>query len=156
MEVSGYSYPAVSLERSMFITSVSCNAASKIMTVAFKDHESWSVAAKDWRTHNQFLAITFVDGCGDGPVSAQRSFHLVSRISTSEQNLRIICYMNTIPLEQAIHPEQQFRLHVETYSSPNGDASDDAGAEGAVTVSRVKQRFGKRSESGIAKVSGLV
>ncbi|KAJ6629580.1 hypothetical protein B0H10DRAFT_2208542 [Mycena sp. CBHHK59/15] len=77
-------YPAVSLERSEFISSVTCNSASTIMTVTFKDTSLFETALADWSQHRTgFLLILYIAGCGTGVDSSERSFHLISGISAS-------------------------------------------------------------------------
>ncbi|KAJ6626234.1 hypothetical protein B0H10DRAFT_2211426 [Mycena sp. CBHHK59/15] len=109
-------YPAVSLERSRFISSITCNAASTSMTVNFKDIASFHTAFNDWSRHQSgFLLISYVAGCGLGVESSERSFHLISRITTSEKDLRIVCQIQTVPMHDTVHPDQEFNFHVATH-----------------------------------------
>ncbi|KAJ6614687.1 hypothetical protein B0H10DRAFT_135507 [Mycena sp. CBHHK59/15] len=113
-------YPAVSLERSEFISSVTCNSASTIMTVTFKDTSSFQTALADWSQHHTgFLLISYIAGCGTGVDSSERSFHLISGISASNKDLQIFCQMKTIPIHDTVHEEQEMRFSVVTYSLKN-------------------------------------
>ncbi|KAJ7120231.1 hypothetical protein C8R44DRAFT_556641, partial [Mycena epipterygia] len=108
--------PAVSLDRSKYLLSVTCNPASTAITVTFKDPISFRTAALDWRQHARMFLITYVPGCGSGVTSQERSFHLVSDFQVSEGRLQISAMIDTIPIHETIAEDQQTVFHVVTYS----------------------------------------
>ncbi|KAJ7655461.1 hypothetical protein B0H17DRAFT_1146452 [Mycena rosella] len=109
-------YPAVSLERSHFVTSVTCDATSTSITVTFADGFSFRTAFDDWKTHRTgFLLISYVPGCGSGTDSLERSFHLISGIVGSQKDRRIVCQAKAIPIHRTIHHDQEIRVHAATY-----------------------------------------
>ncbi|KAJ7634010.1 hypothetical protein B0H17DRAFT_961554, partial [Mycena rosella] len=109
--------PAVVLERSHFVTAVTCNAASNSISVTFSDDLAFRTAFDDWSKHRAgFLLISYVPGCGLGTDSLERSFHLISRIVGSEKDLRIVGQAKTIPIHHTIHRDQEIRVHAATYA----------------------------------------
>ncbi|KAJ7121731.1 hypothetical protein C8R43DRAFT_850983, partial [Mycena crocata] len=112
--------PAVSLDRSKFITAVTCTSASTRIAITFADHIAFHTAFDDWTKHRQgFILISYVAGCGSGDDSAEHSFHLVSSVVGVEKDLRIVCQMETVPIHHTVHPDQEVRLNVVTYSLRN-------------------------------------
>ncbi|KAJ6619145.1 hypothetical protein B0H10DRAFT_1749987, partial [Mycena sp. CBHHK59/15] len=108
--------PAVSLERSHFISSVTCNSVSNSMDVTFKDSVSFHTAVKDWSSHRSgFLLISYVAGCGLGTDSAERSFHLISHIVISNAHLHIICRTVPMSIHNTLDQNHNIKLHVATY-----------------------------------------
>ncbi|KAJ7325844.1 hypothetical protein DFH08DRAFT_1027823 [Mycena albidolilacea] len=76
MEVS-HMYPAVSLELTKFISSVICRAAENTISLTLADKASFQTAFSDWRTHDSgFLIIPYIEGCGVGIDSYERSAEL--------------------------------------------------------------------------------
>ncbi|KAJ7027213.1 hypothetical protein C8F04DRAFT_1399581 [Mycena alexandri] len=109
-------YPAVSLEHSRYIRSVTCNPASTSVSVTFTDRGAFQTAASDWTAHSQLLLITYSAGCGAGITSHERSFHLVSNIQTSKTSLKITATIGTIPFHETFHEDQDLTFHVASYS----------------------------------------
>ncbi|KAJ6459164.1 hypothetical protein C8R47DRAFT_948441, partial [Mycena vitilis] len=111
--------PAVVLEHSHYVTSISCSAENNTILVTFKDRLSFDTALKDWCTHrNGFLLVSYVEGCGTGTALKERSFHLVSGVSDSVKDLRIMCKMETIPIHETVHRDQEIRVHAATFEDP--------------------------------------
>jgi hypothetical protein len=109
-------YPAVSLEHSRYIRSVTCNPTSTSISVTFTDSGAFQTAASDWTTHSQLLLITYSAGCGAGITSQERSFHLVSNIQTSKTSFKITATIDTIPFHETFHEDQDLTFHVASYS----------------------------------------
>ncbi|KAJ7196889.1 hypothetical protein B0H12DRAFT_971807, partial [Mycena haematopus] len=108
--------PAVSLEHSRYIRSVTCNPTSTSISVIFTDTGAFQTAASDWTAHPQLLFITYSAGCGAGITSQERSFHLVSNIQTSKTSLKITATIDTIPFHETFHEDQDLTFHVVSYS----------------------------------------
>ncbi|KAJ7717802.1 hypothetical protein B0H16DRAFT_1433621, partial [Mycena metata] len=109
-------YPAVALEHSRYIRSVTCNPTSTSVSVTFTDTGAFQTAASDWTTHSQLLLITYSAGCGAGITSQQRSFHLVSNIQTSKTSLKITATIDAIPFHETFHEDQDLTFQVASYS----------------------------------------
>ncbi|KAJ7502458.1 hypothetical protein B0H11DRAFT_640293, partial [Mycena galericulata] len=140
-----HKYPAVSPERSHFISSISCNAASDTIAVTFKDRTSFRTASEDWQTHRTgFFIISYVAGCGPGTDSSERSFHFVSKIVTaSERDLRIVCQMTTVPIEQTVHEDQEIKVNVATYKRDDPKRPLAHDSSGSTTITRRETTFFK-------------
>ncbi|KAJ7776311.1 hypothetical protein B0H16DRAFT_1264400, partial [Mycena metata] len=110
-----FNHPAVSLERSDFLSSVSCNAAGNTMIINFRDAKSWNIAYHDWKQHPKFIIISYLHGCGQGMGKGARDFHLVSAIRSVPSQNQIICTISTVKLEQAAHPDHNITFHVSKY-----------------------------------------
>ncbi|KAJ7125991.1 hypothetical protein C8R44DRAFT_564825, partial [Mycena epipterygia] len=109
--------PTISLERSRFVSSVTCGLASDTMVVTFNDSKSFNTAVTDWSNHTTgFILITYVPGCGEGIDSSERSFHFVHNFDASEKDLRITCQIVTIPIHRAVDEEQTVTLHVASFA----------------------------------------
>jgi hypothetical protein len=109
-------YPAVTLEHSRYIRSVTCNPTSTSISVTFTDSGPFQTAASDWTAHSQLLLITYNAGCGAGIASQERSFHLVSDIQTSKTSLKITATIDTISFHETFHEDQDLTFHVASYS----------------------------------------
>ncbi|KAJ7034819.1 hypothetical protein C8F04DRAFT_554459 [Mycena alexandri] len=109
-------YPAVTLEHSRYIRSVTCNPTSTSISVTFTDTDVFQTAASDWTAHSQLLLITYSAGCGAGITSQERSFHLVSNIQTSKSSLKITATIDTLPFHETFHEDQDLTFHVASYS----------------------------------------
>ncbi|KAJ7752621.1 hypothetical protein B0H16DRAFT_1269113, partial [Mycena metata] len=109
-------FPVVMLERSNFITSVTCNAAGNTMVVTFKDHKSWQTASNDWVHHRAFFIVSHVAGCGLG-ATGERSFHLVSSVQLFPSAKQIACTTEHVDLEQAAHPDHLIHFQVNKYGA---------------------------------------
>ncbi|KAJ7135671.1 hypothetical protein C8R44DRAFT_869384 [Mycena epipterygia] len=111
-----HKYPTISLERSRFVSSVTCEPASDTMVVTFNDPKSFNTAVTDWSSHTTgFILITYVPGCGEGTDSSERSFHFVHNFDASEKDLHITCQIITVPIHHAIDNDKNILLHVATY-----------------------------------------
>ncbi|CAK5275064.1 unnamed protein product [Mycena citricolor] len=113
-------YPAVNLEKSHFVSSVSCGIDSKTITITFNDATAYQTALSDWSSHagSNFLLISYVDGCGSGTDTLERSFHLVSRIVSSDSSKRVIvCASEPLEFHETLHPQQEIRVHTATFTS---------------------------------------
>ncbi|KAJ7763285.1 hypothetical protein B0H16DRAFT_1255470, partial [Mycena metata] len=108
--------PAVALEHSRYIRSVTCNPTSTSISVTFTDIGAFQTAASDWTAHSQLLLITYSAGCGSGITSQERSFHLVSNIQTSKSSLKITATIDTLPFHETFHEDQDLTFHVASYS----------------------------------------
>jgi hypothetical protein len=73
------------------------------------------MAVEDWRQNPKFLLVAFVDSCGLGRESGERSVHLVQNFTVSAARLQIICQMVELSLTEAIHPERDVAIHVDTF-----------------------------------------
>ncbi|KAJ7122158.1 hypothetical protein C8R44DRAFT_981407 [Mycena epipterygia] len=119
-----FNQPMVSLERSRFLSSVSCNAAGNMMVITFKDEKSWEVASTDWAQYsNGFLIISHVHGCGEGVDKGERNFHLVSSVRPVPSKKQIICTMTSVEIEQAVHPDHVMAFQISKYDSAPATAS---------------------------------
>ncbi|KAJ7267731.1 hypothetical protein C8J57DRAFT_1019007, partial [Mycena rebaudengoi] len=108
--------PAVHLEKSRFIAAITCNAAPDTMTVYFTTRTAFQTAFDDWSMHRGgLLLVAFVDGCGAGVDSAERSFHVVDHIAATDHDLRIVCSMATVPLHHTVHLDERIKFHVVKY-----------------------------------------
>jgi hypothetical protein len=111
-----HKYPTVVLEHSSFVSSVTCNAASTLMVITFRDTDSFDTAVHDWSTHSSgFVAVTYVHSCGLGTDSAERSFHFVSDFVSSKKDLRITCRTTSVSIHTTIDQDANIRIHVATY-----------------------------------------
>ncbi|KAJ7896854.1 hypothetical protein B0H13DRAFT_1521322, partial [Mycena leptocephala] len=115
VHISAFIHPVVVLEHSSYVTSTSCDSNSGTITVSFKDHSKWAMAVEDWRQNPKFLLVAFVDSCGLGRESGERSVHLVQNFTVSAARLQIICQMVELSLTEAIHPERDVAIHVDTF-----------------------------------------
>ncbi|KAJ7886144.1 hypothetical protein B0H14DRAFT_3856659 [Mycena olivaceomarginata] len=99
-----------------FVSSVTCNAASTLMVITFRDTDSFDTAVHDWSTHSSgFVAVTYVHSCGLGTDSAERSFHFVSDFVSSKKDLRITCRTTSVSIHTTIDQDANIRIHVATY-----------------------------------------
>ncbi|KAJ7031579.1 hypothetical protein C8F04DRAFT_1185747 [Mycena alexandri] len=114
MEVA-HLYPAVQLERSHFVNHISCNAGGDSISLTFTDLPAFQAALDDWETHPAFLLISYVEGCGSGMDTFERSFHLILNVTGSQNDLTIVCRAKTIPIQDTVHRDQEIRLHAATY-----------------------------------------
>ncbi|KAJ7747849.1 hypothetical protein B0H16DRAFT_918608 [Mycena metata] len=109
--------PAVLLERSGFVASVTCDITARTISVTFADKESFSAALKDWRSHHGgFFLVSYVPNCGLGTESLERSFHLVSGVSSDEPYLRIVCHAKMVPIHETVHPDEEITIHAATFA----------------------------------------
>ncbi|KAJ7031455.1 hypothetical protein C8F04DRAFT_1110316 [Mycena alexandri] len=109
--------PAVLLERSTFVTSVTCDIFAETISVTFAHKESFRTALEDWRSHDGgFLLVSYVPSCGVGTESLERSFHLVSRVSSAEPGWRIVCHAKMVPIHETVHPDQEITIHAATFA----------------------------------------
>ncbi|CAK5281173.1 unnamed protein product [Mycena citricolor] len=122
-------YPTVLVERSHFVSSVTCDAASSTITVRFSHPAAYDTAKADWAAHKDgFFLVSYVPGCGAGTTSSERSFHLVSgTLKTDDKQRTIECLMETVPIHDTVHPNEEIRVHAATYTlekpkSPYRDA----------------------------------
>ncbi|KAJ7122232.1 hypothetical protein C8R44DRAFT_981442 [Mycena epipterygia] len=117
-----HKYPTVSLERSRFISSVTCEPTSDSMVVTFNDSKSFGTAVMDWSTHKSgFILISYVPGCGEGTDSSERSFHFVSNFVVSEKDRCITCHIVATPLQDTLDNSSNILLHVATYGLDDPD-----------------------------------
>ncbi|KAJ6536807.1 hypothetical protein B0H19DRAFT_377960 [Mycena capillaripes] len=143
-------YPAVSLESSHFVASVSCTSNGKSISITFSDNLAFNTAFDDWRTHiTGFLLISYVDGCGAGTDSLERSFHLISGIVASEPKLRIVCQAETIPIHEMVHPDQEIRVHAATFKDASAHAQP-ASPTTATPMEHTSSALAKRRASEIS------
>ncbi|KAJ7154839.1 hypothetical protein C8R43DRAFT_438268 [Mycena crocata] len=139
-------YPAVSLERSHFISSVTCDG-SDALTVTFTNDAAYQTAVKDWTGHYQgFLIISYVHGCGSGVASSERSFHFVSRILPSKAHRKILCQTKPMAIHDTVHPTEDVNVHVITFSQERKRSSPGA----VVAPSRSDSDLTRRSFTSIA------
>ncbi|KAJ7089554.1 hypothetical protein C8R44DRAFT_548794, partial [Mycena epipterygia] len=115
VHISGFIHPAVILEHSAHVNSAECGYDAGTITVSFKNHAVWTMAVKDWRQHPHFLLVAFVDSCGLGRESGERSVHLVQNFTTSAAKLEITAQMQELSLTGAIHPDREVTIHVDTF-----------------------------------------
>ncbi|KAJ7146509.1 hypothetical protein C8R44DRAFT_542165, partial [Mycena epipterygia] len=117
VHIPAFNHPAVSLERTDFVSSVTCNGAGNTMVVTFKDDKSWETASTDWTHHGAFFIISHVEGCGgQGGTSEERDFHLVSSIRPLRSKKQIFCRVARVEVEQAAHPDHVIEFQVRKYS----------------------------------------
>ncbi|KAJ7367563.1 hypothetical protein DFH08DRAFT_980040 [Mycena albidolilacea] len=111
-----HKYPTVVLEHSSFVSSITCNAASTLMAITFRDTDSFNMAVQDWSTHSSgFIVVTYVPSCGLGTESAERSFHFVSDFVSSKKDLQITCRTASVSIHTTIDQDATIRIHVATY-----------------------------------------
>ncbi|KAJ7627970.1 hypothetical protein DFH06DRAFT_1338796 [Mycena polygramma] len=109
VDVSAFKVPAVSVEHSVHIRSVSCeDPAGSHISVSFANLDAWKTAVDDWSQYPEgFYIIAYVDGCGPGAASGERSFHLVHSFTSDKNDLSITCDMETVKIHDAVHPEEK-------------------------------------------------
>ncbi|KAJ7717794.1 hypothetical protein B0H16DRAFT_1610283 [Mycena metata] len=132
-------YPAISLEHSRYIRSVTCNPTSTSISVTFTDTGAFQTAASDWTAHSQLLLITYSAGCGAGITSQERSFHLVSNIQASRTSLRITATIDTIPFHETFHEDQELTFQVASYSIGHRASPPSRRAPPAVSVANIRE-----------------
>ncbi|KAJ6548606.1 hypothetical protein B0H19DRAFT_1161426 [Mycena capillaripes] len=115
VNISAFIHPVVVLEHSASVISVKCEYDTTTITVAFKDRFTWSMAVEDWKRHNQFLIVAFVDSCGLGRDPRERSVHAVKNIRASAQKLEIIGDMDDLLLSDAIHPDHVVTIDIDAF-----------------------------------------
>ncbi|KAJ7690248.1 hypothetical protein B0H17DRAFT_593669 [Mycena rosella] len=112
-------HPVVVLEHSSSVISTKCDYDTTTITVAFKDRSTWTMAVEDWKRHAQFLIVAFVDSCGLGRDSRERSFHVARNIRISSPKLEIIGDMEDLSLTDAIHPDCVVTIHIDSFDVQN-------------------------------------
>ncbi|KAJ7161894.1 hypothetical protein C8R43DRAFT_316101 [Mycena crocata] len=122
VHVSGFRHPAVLLEHSIYVASTQCETDPSTITVAFKHRPAWEMALKDWQQHPKFMLVAFEDSCGLGRESGERSVHLVHNITAISNTLEIIGHMSELSLTDAIHPDREVAIDVDTYDVHNTSA----------------------------------
>ncbi|KAJ7486733.1 hypothetical protein FB451DRAFT_994498, partial [Mycena latifolia] len=115
VHISAFIHPVVILEHSVYVKSTECDSNSRTITVSFKDRWKWAMAIEDWRRNPKFLLVAFVDSCGMGRESGERSVHLVQNFTVSAAQLQVVCQMVELSLTEAIHPERDVTIHVDTF-----------------------------------------
>ncbi|KAJ7464057.1 hypothetical protein FB451DRAFT_995015, partial [Mycena latifolia] len=115
VHISAFIHPAVILEHSAYVKSTGCHSNSSTIAIAFTHHSAWVTAVNDWTQHPKFLLVAFVDSCGLGRESGERSVHLVQNVTVSEATLEIIGKMVELPLSGAIHPDRDVTIHIDTF-----------------------------------------
>ncbi|KAJ7062453.1 hypothetical protein B0H15DRAFT_743192, partial [Mycena belliarum] len=106
VHISAFIHPTVILEHSAFVKSTGCHPDHNTISVQFTHHSAWVTAVEDWTQHTKFLLVAFVDSCGLGRESGERSTHLVQNVTVSEATLEIIGTMVDLPLSESIHPDR--------------------------------------------------
>ncbi|KAJ7131838.1 hypothetical protein C8R43DRAFT_852284, partial [Mycena crocata] len=114
VHVSAFIHPALMLEHSAYVVSARCDPTTSTITIGFKHRTAWSAALAAWKQHPKFLILAFVDTCGLGRESGERSVHVVHNITTIFNKLEIVCAMSELTLADAIHPDLPVALHVGT------------------------------------------
>ncbi|EEB97435.1 hypothetical protein MPER_03248, partial [Moniliophthora perniciosa FA553] len=118
VHIAGFNAPAVNLDNSDHVTSVSCDKDS--MVILFANDMAWKTAVTEWSVSSELVMITFRDECGEGTVSGQRSFHMVSDMKPNEAKHQISFAMSTVPLEDVVHPQKDITIDVAAYQlDPN-------------------------------------
>ncbi|KAJ6506174.1 hypothetical protein C8R47DRAFT_110516, partial [Mycena vitilis] len=115
VHVSAFIHPTIILEHSAYVKSTGCHANSSTITVGFTRRSAWATAVQDWTKHPQFLLVAFADSCGLGRQSGERSVHLVQNFTASEMTLEIVGTMLEIPLSEAIHPDRDVTIDIDTF-----------------------------------------
>ncbi|KAF7342319.1 hypothetical protein MVEN_01820300 [Mycena venus] len=118
IEVSAFKAPAVSVEHSSHVRSVHCeDATGSSISVSFINLEAWQTAVDDWSQYTEgFYIMAYVDGCGPGVASGERSFHFVQSFNSNKGDLSIICHMETVKIHEAVHPEETMSARM--YQTP--------------------------------------
>ncbi|KAJ7627992.1 hypothetical protein DFH06DRAFT_1480710 [Mycena polygramma] len=109
VDVTAFKAPAVSVEHSVHIRAVTCdNPAGTHISVAFDNLDAWTTAVDDWSKYTEgFYIIAYVDGCGPGVASGERSFHLVHSFTSDKRTLTITGDMETVKIHDAVHPDEE-------------------------------------------------
>ncbi|KAJ6481546.1 hypothetical protein C8R47DRAFT_1049827, partial [Mycena vitilis] len=130
VDVSAFKVPAVSVEHSVHIRSVSCeDPAGSRISVSFANLDAWKMAVDDWSQYPEgFYIIAYVDGCGPGVASGERSFHLAHSFTSDKNDLSITCDMETVKIHDAVHPEEKMSARM----LQSGRASSSAHARDIV------------------------
>jgi hypothetical protein len=115
MHISAFIRPIVILEHSASIHSTECDSNSTTITVTFKHRAAWATAVQDWKKNPTFLLVAFVDSCGLRRESGERSVHKVHSIAVSASELQVICQMVELSLTEAIHPDREVTINVNTF-----------------------------------------
>ncbi|KAJ7481309.1 hypothetical protein B0H11DRAFT_1687573, partial [Mycena galericulata] len=105
----------VSLDKSD-LASATCNYASDIMTVSFRDADSWVVASNDWVKYpGGLVVVSYIAGCGKGVDTLERSFHLVSSMQLRHKERQIVCHISGVELMDVVHPDHTIHIEAEKY-----------------------------------------
>ncbi|KAJ7210061.1 hypothetical protein GGX14DRAFT_320225, partial [Mycena pura] len=115
VHVSGFTHPALILEHSTYVISTRCDEGLSTITVGFQNRTAWNMTLDAWKQHPKFLIIAFADSCGLGRQSGERSVHLVHNITSVWSQLEIVCQMSELSLTEAIHPDRQVAIDVDTF-----------------------------------------
>ncbi|KAJ6481510.1 hypothetical protein C8R47DRAFT_590218 [Mycena vitilis] len=133
VEVTAFKVPAVSVEHSVHIRAVTCDSPTGThIVVTFDNLDAWTMAVDDWSKYTEgFYIIAYVDGCGPGIASGERSFHLVHSFISDKKALTITSDMETMKIHDAVHPDEEMSARMfqsasrATSSSHARDMVDD-------------------------------
>ena len=95
---NNYTYPAIIVEHSEYITSVTCELGG--IAVDFSSAQAYDFAKKNWKPN--FLLITASHGCGPALVNGEYTYWLVTEVSFEDGPLVVHAKATAIPIEQAI------------------------------------------------------
>lgn len=123
---TNYTYPAIILEHSSYISAISCEPGG--LKITFSSPDAASAAQKSWSAALPFVLATHTSGCGAADSSATHAYFLVSSVSFSGLDASITAV--EIALENAMNEVDLVWGH---YNAGNSSTGNGLGSSGTLT-----------------------
>ena len=105
----------VQLEHTSYIKDLACTDTSA--TITFSDKGAYDVAASDWKSHTQFVLVSYDEKCGPQHDASKRDYMLAKSITADPKTLTIKASVAFVDRYTAFGKEATLKVSVKPYRS---------------------------------------